>query len=164
MLPYNKSIALITPPGQEEETVIRLSRVGFDKVIGYLEGGFEAWKDAGEAVDMIIDVEPDELLMDMPHDPNLVVLDVRKPTEFADGHLEGAENISLATMTDIVNIASLEEDQNLYVHCAGGYRSVIASSILKKHGYNNLRNVLGGYGKLKDEPKAKIVKEGSLLN
>lgn len=164
ILPYDKEIALIVPEGKEEETVIRLSRVGFDKVIGFLAGGFEAWQTAGEPVDMIIDIESDELLMDLPHDPKMVVVDVRKPIEFADGHLEDAVNISLATMTDVVNFASLEDDQNLYIHCAGGYRSVIAGSILKKHGYDNLRNVLGGYGKIKEEPKAIIVKDASVLN
>ncbi len=164
LLSYDKKIILVTPTGKEEETVIRLTRVGFDKMAGFLEGGFDTWKNAGEPVDMIIDVEADELMMDIPHDDRLLVLDVRKETEFGDGHLENAYNLPLSEMNDVINIAQLEEDQNLYVHCAGGYRSVIASSLLKKQGFHNLRNVLGGWGMIKDQKEAKIVKEASVLN
>jgi rhodanese-related sulfurtransferase len=108
---------------------------------------------------MIIDVEADELMMDMPHDKNLVVVDVRRETEFADGHLKNAVNIPLNEMTDPGHIANFEDTQNLYVHCAGGYRSVIASSLLKRQGIHNLRNVLGGWSKIKEQEKAEIVKE-----
>lgn len=155
---------LVTEQGQEKETIVRLARVGFDKVKGYLEGSFEAWQKAGEDIDMIIDIEADELMMDLPHDNNLVVVDVRRTTEFADGHLKDAKNIPLIDMTDPAEIANLEETQNLYVHCAGGYRSVIAASLLKRHGIHNLRNVLGGWGKIKEQEKAEIVKETSVLN
>ena len=144
--------------------MIRLSRVGFEKMDGYLKGGFEAWKKAGEKTDMIIDVEADELMMDMPHDPNLMVVDVRKETEYADGHLKNALNLPLNEMTDIAELAQFEDHQNLYVHCAGGYRSVIAASLLKRQGVHNLRNVLGGWGSIKDQEKAKIVKNASELN
>ena len=77
---------------------------------------------------MIINVEPDELVMDMPHDPNLVVVDVRRETEFADGHLKDALNLPLNEMTDVAELAQFDESQNIYIHCAGGYRSVIAAS------------------------------------
>lgn len=164
LLPFDKPIVLITPKGKEEETVIRLSRVGFEKMEGYLKGGFEAWKKTGEKTDMIIDVEADELMMDMPHDPNLMVVDVRKETEYADGHLKNALNLPLNEMTDIAELAQFEDHQNLYVHCAGGYRSVIAASLLKRQGVHNLRNVLGGWGSIKDQEKAKIVKNASELN
>lgn len=164
LLPFDKPIVLITPKGKEEETVIRLSRVGFEKMDGYLKGGFEAWKKAGEKTDMIIDVEADELMMDMPHDPNLMVVDVRKETEYVDGHLKNALNLPLNEMTDIAELAQFEDHQNLYVHCAGGYRSVIAASLLKRQGVHNLRNVLGGWGSIKDQEKAKIVKDSSELN
>jgi rhodanese-related sulfurtransferase len=164
LLPFDKPIVLITPKGKEEETVIRLSRVGFDKMEGYLKGGFEAWKKAGEKTDMIIDVEADELMMDMPHDPNLMVVDVRKETEYADGHLKNALNLPLNEMTDIAELAQFEDHQNLYVHCAGGYRSAIAASLLKRQGVHNLRNVLGGWGSIKNQEKAKIVKDASELN
>lgn len=164
LLSFEAPMMLITEAGKEKESIIRLARVGFDKVVGYLEGGFEAWKAAGELVDMIIDVEADELMMDIPHDENLVIVDVRKETEFADGHLKNALNIPLNDMTDVVNIANFEEEQNLYVHCAGGYRSVIASSLIKKQGLHNLRNVLGGWNKIKEQEKAEIVKEKTVLN
>lgn len=164
LLPFDQQILLVTDPGKEEETVVRLSRVGFDKMIGYLDGGFEAWKNAGEKTDMIIDVEADELMMDIPHDENLKVVDVRKETEFADGHLENALNLPLIEMTDVAELAQFEENENLYLHCAGGYRSVIAASLLKRQGVHNLRNVLGGWNKIKEQEKVKIVKDASLLN
>ena len=164
ILPFNTPMLLVTEPGKEKESIIRLARVGFDKVKGYLEGGYEAWIKAGENIDMIIDVEADELMMDMPHDTNLVVLDVRRETEFADGHIKDALNIPLEEMTDPGNIANLEDNMNLYVHCAGGYRSVIAASLLKRQGIHNLRNVLGGWNKIKEQEKVEIVKEKSVLN
>mgnify|MGYP002140477879 CR=1 FL=1 len=131
---------------------------------GYLDGGFEAWQNAGEKTDLIIDVEADELMMDIPHDPNLLIVDVRRETEFADGHLEHALNLPLHEMTDVAQLAQFEDNQNLYVHCAGGYRSVIAASLLKREGIHNLRNVLGGWSKIKEQEKASIVKEASVLN
>lgn len=164
LLPFDAPMVLVTEPGQEKETIVRMARVGFDKIKGYLEGGFEAWKKAGEEIDMIIDVEADELMMDIPHDKNLVVVDVRRTTEYADGHLKDALNLPLNDMTDPALLANLEEDQNLYVHCAGGYRSVIASSLLKRQGIHNLRNIVGGWGKIKEQEKAEIVKETSVLN
>ena len=164
LLPFDKKIILITPTGKEEETVIRLARVGFDKMSGVLSGGFEAWRNAGEKTDMIIDVEPDELMMDIPHDPNLVIVDVRRAVEHADGHLKGSVNLPLSDMTDVALLAQFEEDENLYVHCGGGYRSVIALSILKREGINNVRNILGGWAKIKEEEKAVIEKDASVLN
>ncbi len=164
LLSFQSPMLLVTDPGKEKETIVRLARVGFDKVMGYLDGGFEAWKNAGEEVDLIIDIEADELMMDLPHDPNLIVVDVRRETEFADGHLPDAKNIPLNDMTDPGSMASFEDDQNLYVHCAGGYRSVIAASLLKRQGIHNLRNILGGWGKIKEQEKVEIIKEKSVLN
>lgn len=164
LLSFTNPLALVTEPGKEKESIIRLARVGFNNVIGYLDGGYDAWKNADEPVDMIIDVEPDELIMDIPHDKYLVVLDVRKPTEFAEGHLRDAINIPLNEMTDPGILTDFEENQNLYVHCGGGYRSVIAASLLKRQGIHNLRNVLGGWNKIKSEKNADIVKEAGILN
>ena len=164
LLPFDKPLLLVTPPGKEEETVVRLSRVGFDKMEGYLQGGFDTWKTAGEKIDMIVEVEADELVMDLPHDPNLMVVDVRRETEFADGHLQNAVNLPLNNMTDIAQMAQFEDSQNLYVHCAGGYRSVIAVSLLKRQGLHNLRNIVGGWSKIKEQEKITIVKEASVLN
>ena len=155
---------LVSEAGKEKETIIRLARVGFTKVIGYVKGGFEAWKAAGEEIDMIINVEADELAMDLPFDDNLVVLDVRKPAEFADGHVKNALNLPLNDLADPLNMSAIEENQNVYVHCAGGYRSVIASSILKRHGFHNLRNIMGGWNNIKENGKIKTEKENSVLN
>jgi rhodanese-related sulfurtransferase len=125
-------------------------------VQGYLQGGFEAWQNASEPIDLIIDIEADELAMDMPHDDLLEVIDVRKPGEFEAGHVQGAINVPLDTMADPANIAMIDDEHNLYIHCAGGYRSVIAASLLKREGYHNLRNILGGYAKIKGEKGIKI--------
>lgn len=164
LLPFNVPILLVTEPGKEKETIVRLARVGFDKVKGYLSGGFESWKNAGEKIDLVIDVEADELMMDIPHDKNLLVVDVRRETEFADGHLKDAINLPLNDMNDPAIMADFEDNQNLYVHCAGGYRSVIASSLLKRQGIHNIRNVVGGWDRIKLQEKAEIVKETSVLN
>lgn len=164
LLPFDKTILLVTEPGKEEESLVRLARVGIDKVEGYLEGSFDAWQQAGEKIDMIINVEPDELAMDLPHDNHLVVVDVRKETEFADGHVKNAVNLPLGEMTDIAQLAQFEDDQNLYVHCAGGYRSVIAASLLKRQGTHNLRNVLGGWSKIKEQKGITVQKEARVLN
>ena len=164
ILSFAQPMLLITEPGKEEETIIRLARVGFSKMEGYLKGGFNAWKKAGEKIDLIIDVESDELAMDIPHDPNLQVIDVRKSAEFTEGHVKNAINLPLNEMTDLAQIANFEENQNLYVHCGGGYRSVIACSLLKSHGIHNIRNVIGGFEKIKQEATIKIVKDQSVLN
>jgi hydroxyacylglutathione hydrolase len=142
---------LVTEAGKEEETIVRLARAGLNNVEGYLEGSLESWIKAGESIDMIIDVEADELAMDIPFDDNLVVVDVRKENEFAEGHVKDAINLPLNNMTDVAQIGQFEENQNIYIHCESDYRSLIAASILKKEGYHNLRNVLGGWAKIKEQ-------------
>ena len=164
LLSFKKPLLLITEQGEEEEAIIRLARVGFALFAGYLEGGFEAWQRAGEDVDLIISIEADELAMDIPFDPRLQVVDVRKEIEFANGHVKNAINMPLADMADVALLASFEENQNLYLHCEGGYRSVIACSLLKKHGLHNIRNITGGWAKIKDEPAIKTEKDASVLN
>ncbi|MEO9147661.1 MAG: MBL fold metallo-hydrolase [Ginsengibacter sp.] len=164
LLSFKEPIILVTPEGKEEETVIRLARVGFDKTVGFLKGGFDAWKNAGEKTDLIIDIEADELAMDIPFDHRLTVLDVRRFNEFTEGHVKGARNLPLAEMTDVVQIAQLDEELNMYIHCAAGYRSVIAASLLKRQGYHNLRNVLGGWEKIKEQKSIPIEKEAQVLN
>jgi len=164
LLPFNKDIILVTADGKQKESVVRLARVGFDKLAGCLKGGFDAWKKTGEEIDMIIDIEPDELAMDLPFDENILVLDVRKQSEFAEGHIDGAINIPLSTMTDPGIMANISENDNVYVHCSAGYRSVIASSLLKRQGIHNLRNVVGGWSQIKNSEKVDIVKETTFLN
>jgi hydroxyacylglutathione hydrolase len=165
ILPFDKNILLVTEPGKEKESLIRLTRVGFEKFIGYLDGGFPAWVNADEKIDMIVDVEADELAMDIPFDPNIVILDVRKEAEYDDGHVKDALNIPLADLTDPATMANLDDHHNVYVHCAGGYRSVIALSLLKRQGFHNLRNVVGGFGLIKElKDKIEIEKTVAALN
>ena len=164
ILSFEKPILLIAEKGLEKEAVIRLARVGFSSIEGFLEGGYDAWQKAGEKIDMVIDVEPDELAMDIPFDDNLVVVDVRRETEFGNGHITNAVNIPLDELTDPANLANFEDNQNIYIHCGTGYRSVIASSLFKKQGIHNIRNVAGGYEKIKELEKIQISKENSVLN
>ncbi|HTJ11221.1 MAG TPA: rhodanese-like domain-containing protein [Dinghuibacter sp.] len=164
LLNFTDPIVLVTETGQEEESVLRLARVGFENVAGYLEGGFDTWKDAGRPIDLIINVEPDELALDMPFDENLVVVDVRKEIEFGGGHVKGAQNIPLESLSDPGSMAYLEDTQNIYVHCAGGYRSVIACSVLKRQGIHNLRNVTGGWTAIQENGKIPVEKESAVLN
>ena len=164
LLPFDKPMIIVSEIGKEKEAIVRLSRVGFSNVIGYIEGGYEAWKNLGEESDMIINVEPHQLAMDIPFDEKLVVLDVRKPTEFAEGHVKNAVNIPLEEMNHPANLSDFEEDQNIYVHCQGGYRSVIASTMLKRQGIHNIRNVTGGYKQISEQKNIKTEKESSILN
>ena len=164
LLPFDKPILFVTDEGKEKETVIRLARVGFTNLVGHVAGGFAAWKEAGEDIDLIINVEADELAMDMPFDDNLIVLDVRKPAEFAEGHVKDALNIPLNELNNPLNMSAIEDEHNVYVHCAGGYRSVIASSLLKRQGIHNIRNVVGGWSSIKEQEKIQTEKDSSVLN
>ena len=145
ILPFDQAILLVCEPGTEKESIIRLARVGFENIIGHLAGGFNAWVDANETPDLIIDVEADELAMDIPFDPNMVIVDVRKTSEFDQGHIKEALTIPLDELTDPASMANFDDNQNIYIHCAGGYRSVIASSLIKRQGIHNIRNVVGGF-------------------
>ena len=164
LLPFDKQMILVTEAGQEKETVVRLARVGFSKIAGYLKGGFQAWQKAGEKTDLIIEIEADELAMDIPFDENLVVIDVRREVEFADGHVKDAANIPLGNMIDPASMADIEETDNLYVHCGSGYRSLIAISLLKRQGWHNVRNIAGGWAKIKEETTIKTEKDAAVLN
>jgi glyoxylase-like metal-dependent hydrolase (beta-lactamase superfamily II)/rhodanese-related sulfurtransferase len=135
-------IALVTPVGQETETVLRLARVGYDNCIGFLDGGFAAWQRAGNEVDMIDSISADEFASRWQQHPAISVLDVRKPAEFAEAHVEGARNLSLDNLND--HMAEISRMEPVYVHCAGGYRSMVANSILKARGFDNVVNVEGG--------------------
>lgn len=138
-------ILLVTPKGREEEAVTRLSRVGFDNTLGYLAGGFEAWK-AEKEYDTMSSIPADEFASN--YEENMPVVDVRKESEFKAEHLDKATNIPLSFVNE--HLAELPKVGSFYVHCAGGYRSVIAGSILKARGIHNLVNVEGGFGALKN--------------
>lgn len=164
LLPFHQPLIIVAEAGKEEESVLRLARVGFDQFLGFLKGGFEAWRDAGNTVDMVINIEADEFAMDIPFDENMVVMDVRKEMEYADGHVKDAVNVPLDTMMDLATLAQVEENDNVYLHCASGYRSVIAASLMKRQGIHNIRNIAGGYKAIKEVEKIEIVKDSSVLN
>lgn len=140
-------VLLVCDNGKEEQAITRLVRTGFENIVGYLKGGMPTWKKAKRPVDMIISVEPEELEIDYKHSP-ITVLDVRKEAEFADGHVKDAKWLTLQDLEK--NINTLDKDTDYYIHCAGGYRSMVAASILKKHGFLRVRNVYGGFGKIKE--------------
>jgi glyoxylase-like metal-dependent hydrolase (beta-lactamase superfamily II)/rhodanese-related sulfurtransferase len=138
-----QNILLITEEGREEEAVIRLARVGYDHAIGYLEGGFEAWEKSGKEIDKINSISASDFSKIYKKDNSVSILDVRKSGEYQSEHIIDAINLPL----DYINegISTIDKNKTYYVHCAGGYRSMIYTSILKSRGYENLVNVEGGY-------------------
>ena len=140
-------IALVTPVGQETETVLRLARVGYDNCIGYLDGGFAAWQLAKKEVDTVETISAADFVQQRQQHPDSTVVDVRKETEFAPEHVVGAENMPLDTLND--HMAAISRTEPVYVHCAGGYRSMVANSILKARGFDNVVNVEGGIAAIK---------------
>lgn len=144
-------ILLIAPEGKEEETVTRLSRVGFDQTLGYLKGGFEAWRQAGKEVDTITSLQADEVKRQVASDKK-PIFDVRKESEYTAEHLVDAENTPLDFLNE--HMAEFPKEETFYLHCAGGYRSVIAASILKSRGIHNLVDVAGGFAAMKQSGMA----------
>jgi hydroxyacylglutathione hydrolase len=140
-------ILLVAPAGREEEVIIRLSRVGFDNTLGYLDGSFNAWKSSGKEIDTLESVSAETLEKEM-NENNVPVFDVRKPGEFASEHILDAPSTPLDYLNSHVD--EFPKDKDFYVHCAGGYRSVIASSILKARGIHNVIDVAGGYAAIKE--------------
>ncbi len=155
MIPdIKQEILLVTEPGTEEEAVTRLSRVGYDHVIGYLEGGVEAWKNAGKELDVIKSISATELADIQTSEPGVNILDVRKKSEYQSEHIESAENTPL----DVVNEAMpmIDKNKKYYVHCAGGYRSMVFVSILRARGFDNLIDVKGGFKAIKETNRFKV--------
>jgi hydroxyacylglutathione hydrolase len=147
MIPdIKQSILLVTAPGTEEESIIRLSRVGYDNTIGFLKGGFPAWKAAGKEVDTVERINATEFATKYKADA--VVIDVRKQSEFDSEHVVGAINVPLNQINK--HLAQFPKEKPFIVHCAGGYRSMIAASILKQRGWDNFVDVEGGFGAIKD--------------
>ncbi|SFT06357.1 MBL fold metallo-hydrolase [Sphingobacterium wenxiniae] len=149
-----QTILLIADEGREEEIVTRLARVGYDNTIGYLKGGFEAWKNAGKETDTIESISVEELAKRMEENPDLNILDVRKKSEHFSEHVMGSENIALDYINE--HITEISKDKTYYVHCAGGYRSMIFNSILRARGYDNLIDVQGGFTAIKESGKFKV--------
>jgi len=149
----DQKIVIIADFGKEEEAVTRLARIGYDFAQGYLPNGVSAWKEAGNELASIEQVTPTELeKLNIEGDIN--ILDTRKNSEYYSEHIIGAENEPLDTIN--ANISNLDKDTKYYVHCAGGYRSVIFESIAKANGIHNLVDVAGGFGKIKDETKMSV--------
>jgi rhodanese-related sulfurtransferase len=146
-----QELLLVTESGEEEETVLRLARVGYDNVIGYLDGGIEAWKKAGQETDSITSISAEELAEKIE---NVLVIDVRRPSEYTAEHIDGAKNLPLDSINDLM--AEFPKNQTMYIHCAGGYRSMIAASILKSRGYDNLVDVAGGFAAILQTGRFKL--------
>jgi glyoxylase-like metal-dependent hydrolase (beta-lactamase superfamily II)/rhodanese-related sulfurtransferase len=149
-----QEILVVADPGREEEVVTRLARVGYDHAIGHLAGGFDAWKKANKEVDHIPSVSADEFAKREAEDATINILDVRKQSENYSEHIIGAVNAPLDYINE--SMKQVDKDKTYYVHCAGGYRSVIFASILKARGYDNLINIAGGFSAIKVSGKFKI--------
>ncbi len=141
----HQPILLVVEEGKEEEAITRLSRVGFDNVLGYLKGGFSAWKEAEKETDTLLSVTADTL--EEKINEGALVFDVRKPGEYAAEHIENVPSTPLDFLND--HVAEFPTEEDFYLHCAGGYRSVIAASILKARGFHKVIDVAGGYGAIK---------------
>jgi hydroxyacylglutathione hydrolase len=139
-------LLILAEEGKEAEAVLRLARVGYENVLGYLKGGIATWKNAGKAMETVVGIDPDEFVKTIQEQDNII--DVRNPGEWTGGVIEGAQLIALAELEKKLN--ELDKNKHYYVHCAGGYRSMMASSILKKNGFTNIINVRGGINKLKE--------------
>ena len=144
-------LLLVTPLGKEEETILRLARVGYDNTLGYLKGGFDAWKSAGLEYDTVSSVSAETLEKIVEkatnEKENVSIFDVRKAGEYAAEHIVDVPSTPLNYIND--HIAEFPKEKEFYLHCAGGYRSMIAASILKARGYHNVINVIGGFDAIK---------------
>jgi glyoxylase-like metal-dependent hydrolase (beta-lactamase superfamily II)/rhodanese-related sulfurtransferase len=154
MIPdIRQELLIVADKGREEEVITRLARVGYDHTIGYLAGGFEAWAEAGKEVDQIESISAEELAKRMAKE-DLNILDVRKNSEYLSEHLVNAENTPLDFIND--QMAKIDKDKTYYVHCAGGYRSMVFNSILRARGFDKLIDVKGGFKALKEAGKFEI--------
>jgi hydroxyacylglutathione hydrolase len=162
MADVNQALILVTDEGKEEETVTRLSRVGFDNILGHLQGGFEAWLESGKEADVVDRVTAAEFAYEIEPGKD-VVIDVRKETEYAAGHVEDAYNKPLAYINEWVK--DINPDEHFYLHCAGGYRSMIAASILQARGYRNFTEVAGGFDEISKTkvPKTNFVCQSKIM-
>ena len=147
MIPDLKQrLLMVCEPGREEEAITRLSRVGYDHALGYLKGSFNSWKDAGKEVDTVHRITPEEFEQHF-NEGGKEVVDVRRESEFSNEHLVGALNRPLDFINDWMPEA-LNKDGHFYIHCQGGYRSMITASILKSRGIHDFTEVSGGYKKI----------------
>jgi rhodanese-related sulfurtransferase len=163
MIPDVKQpILLITYPGKEEEAITRLSRVGYDRTVGFLEGGFESWKKAKKPFETVERITP-EAFGKKYKTNDVLVIDVRKKSEFDSEHVIGAINVPLNEINQ--HLSQFPKDKPFVLHCAGGYRSMVAASILKQRGWEDFVDVTGGFDALKktDIKKSKYVEPTTML-
>ncbi len=155
-------IILVTEPGLEEETVTRLTRVGFDNLIGHLEGGFEAWKKAGFEIDTVNRISAEQFAEEVKIGESKII-DVRKESEYEAEHVDEAYSRPLAYINDWVK--DINPEEHFYMHCAGGYRSMMAASILQARGYRNFTEIEGGFGAIAKTtvPKTDFVCQSKVL-
>ena len=154
MIPdIKQEILLVADKGREAEVITRLARVGYDYTIGFLENGFEAWEKAGKEIDHIISMDALALADLKAKDSKIKILDVRKASEYSSEHIVGVQNAPLDFIND--SMAAIDKNQTYYVHCAGGYRSMIFISILKARGFDHLIDIKGGFKELKESGKFK---------
>ena len=146
LLDPNRDIVVVAESGKEQEAVTRLARVGYERVKGYLKGGVDAWRQAFGSLETVHSVSAVEFVAQRAGQD--AVLDVRNPGEWEQGIIPDAELVSLGTLED--NISRLDPEKHYFVHCAGGYRSMIAASLLKRKGYTNVTNVKGGMSKIRE--------------
>lgn len=146
LIDINQPLVLVTDNGKEAETVLRLARVGYENVIGYLEGGMQSWITAGKKTDSVTTIQAEDIKQYYDN-ADYVILDVRKPSEFENEHIKNAVNIQLSEID--LRAGELDADKKYIIHCAAGYRSMMAASILKEKGFNNFVNVAGGWGSIK---------------
>ncbi len=137
-----QELLIITEPGMESETVTRLARVGFDNVIGYLNGGYQAWVHAGKESDKVNRITAEQFKNEFKADQSMVI-DIRKESEYLAQHVDEAYNKPLAAINDWV--PNIDPKQHFFLHCEGGYRSMIAASVLQARGYRNFSEVEGGF-------------------
>lgn len=149
----NQKIAIVAEPGKEEEAIRRLARVGYDDAIGYLDGGIDAWIDAGHDIDKINSIDVKHFTATFPEEhgrSDINILDVRKPSEFENSHIVNAQSLALDFFNDTDFNKVIDKEKHHYVHCRSGFRSTIATSILYKHGFKNLTNVIGSFDNIKE--------------
>ena len=139
-------ILLVADQGREEEAITRLARVGYDNTIGFLKGGFASWQQENREIERIDTIKADEFATKFKNQPKIKVLDVRKPAEYANSQIEGAQNFALDFINS--NMSEINKEELFHIHCAGGYRSTISSSILKARGFHNIINVQDSYANI----------------
>lgn len=157
LIDITKPLIVVAAPGKEREAVLRLARVGYENVVGYVDGGMPQWIASGMTVDKVNSINPAEFAADVRSGNHRKIVDVRRPGEFESGHVEGAQLMCLTQFGNTENLKSLEPTEPIYIHCAGGYRSMIATSILKQHGFTDIINVRKGWSGIKNEDLPKVI-------